>query len=206
MKNAKTLKLLKEINKTSRNYHDEHFNDIKQIQKLFQKQNDSFFLLNLSPKLTDIKAINNEPITSKGKKRNASNPDLIDKFHIDEKIQNLNSRIQKIIENNPESFRNSQKKQLFSLKKRELIEKDKTTFSQSPSSLILCQKILNDLNLKKKGRDKVREIFRNCHKTNETEDQIQSERFSKQKKSSWHINDKFYQKGANFSTLKKKFN
>ena len=132
---------MKEINKTSRNYHDEHFNDIKQIQKLFQKQNDSFFFFFLSPKLTDIKAINNEPITSKGKKRSASNADLIDKFHIDEKIQNLNSRIQKIIENNPESFRNSQKKQLFSLKKRELIEKDKTTFSQSPSSLILCQKI-----------------------------------------------------------------
>lgn len=204
MKNVKTLNLLKEINKNSRNWRDEHFNDIKQIFKGFQKQNDSLFLLNLTPKISDFKAIKNDPISSKEHKRNASNPDLIDKFHIDEKLQNLNNRIQKIFENNQESFRNLQKNQLFSLKKRELIEKDKTTFSQSPSSFILCKKILNDLNLKKK--DKVRKILTNCHKINETENQIQTERISKQKKTSWHIDEKFHQKVTNISALKKIFN
>lgn len=107
-----------------------------------------------------------------------------------------------MVETNPLTFRNSEKIHLFSLQKAKIPSPNRKTFTQNPGNLILCNKVLSEMDIKLKGEFKKRLKNRNSNENGSNLGIMQSERKNVIQRKSWHISsDRGHSKGKTISDI-----
>jgi len=218
--------LLKQISKNTKSWHEAHFNEMVNLQTMYEMPNSTRVstIIPKENKEIEMKFNTTDRINSKTALKNENNSALLSKCHMNEQLQYFNARIKNQFEKHVIS-KSCEKIELFSLNKRILHQKNKRTFSQIPSSLVFCNKILNGINLKKKEelekiwKQRESESFRNSEiktVTNKKTDKILREQLQTARKenkdkmfyrkSSLHENGERVIYDKNIKNLKKIFN
>ena len=185
MKNWKTLKLLKQINENTKNWHEEHLQEMKclknsiqsfrETQNAYQNHQETSFLTPKGNQENYNQNFLSARINSKdsNKLKTETNVKIINKCHMTEQIQNLNIRIQAICGKQQNISKSNEKVELFSLNKQIFHKENRKTFSLNPSDLIFRNKILSEIPFKKKEffekflkeRREIESCHENCIKT-----------------------------------------
>lgn len=117
------MTLLKEINKKTKSWHEEHFSDIRNLQKKtlksFPKRSEIANSNEVPEKSSNNNTPINERINSKKNEKIYENHALLDKFHVAGKILDLNKKIENFMENRQFAAKSTHEKmELFSLQKQ----------------------------------------------------------------------------------------
>ena len=151
------MTLLKEINKKTKSWHEEHFSDIRNLQKTltyFKKRaeitnsNENPEKTPESKKSSEFDKLINERINSKKAEKINENQALLDKFHVAGKILDINKKIENFMEIRQRSTKSTHEKiELFSLPKQGVTapKELKKTGSQFFAGHVLKKKYLKSL-------------------------------------------------------------
>ena len=144
---------MKEINKKTKSWHEEHFSDIRNLQKTltsFPKRSEITNSNEVPEKSSNNNTLINERINSKKNEKIYENHALLDKFHVAGKILDLNKKIENFMENRQFAAKSTHERmELFSLQKQNVAAapiEHKKTCSQFFSGHSLKKKYLKSLN------------------------------------------------------------
>ena len=146
------MTLLKEINKKTKSWHEEHFSDIRNLQKTltsFPKRSEITNANEVPEKSSNNNTPINERINSKKNEKIYENHALLDKFHVAGKILDFNKKIENFMENRQYPAKSTHERmELFSLQKQNVVapKEHKKTCSQFFSGHTLKKKYLKSLN------------------------------------------------------------
>lgn len=141
---------MKEINKKTKSWHEEHFSDIKNLQKTLTSFPKRSEIANSNDALEkNNNTIINEKINSKKNEKLYENHALLDKFHVAGKILDLNKKIENFMETRQFAAKSTHERmELFSLQKQNVVapKEHKKTSSQFFTGHALKKKYLKSLN------------------------------------------------------------